>query len=120
VNVQEKTDIFVISGRSAMLQGMANVWRAEANDPRIGGVIVEWPSGVRKTASWRSLEPIYPVIDAAKEYVAQLVQERLDAHCADDVERTNIASLVAAVCKHIEDWNARLMWRMPSDATPAQ
>jgi hypothetical protein len=92
---------------------MANVWRAETNDPRIGGVIVEWPSGVRKIADWQSAQPIYPVIDAAKDYVSQLVQERLDAGCPDDVERTNIASLVAAVCKHINDWNAKLAHAAP-------
>ena len=99
---------------------MANVWRAESNDPQIGGVVVEWPSGMHKIASWTSAAPIGDPLAAAKEYVTQLVQERIDSRYLDDVERTNVASLVAAVQKHIIDWNDVIRAKLYAHATPLQ
>jgi hypothetical protein len=99
---------------------MANVWRAESNDPTAGGVIVEWPSGVQKVASWRQSVPIADTHEAAKVFVTSLVQERIDSRNMDDVERTNIASLVAAVQKHVSDWNDALRTRLHSSASPIQ
>ena len=87
---------------------MANLWRAESNDVRVGGVVIEWPSGVRKVARWELEAPIVDTLHAAKEYIAAMVQERIDARRPDDVERTNVPSLVAATQKLIIEWNEKM------------
>jgi hypothetical protein len=82
--------------------------------------VVEWPSGVRKIANWELDEPIKDTLTAAKEYVSVLIQERLNAGCADDVERTNVPSLIAAVQKHIGDWSDKLREHLDRRAAPVQ
>ena len=93
---------------------MANIWPAESStlDPTVGGFIVEFPSGIRKSVAWRSSAPILPTIDVAKQYVTTIVQTLIDERHMDDIERTNIASMVAAVQKIISDWNDRTRDRL--------
>lgn len=93
---------------------MAELYRLESDDPQAGGVLVKFPSGVQKTACWRSASPISPTIDAAKQYAAAIVDAMCTAGHIDDIERTNIASLVAAIHKVISDWNDALRARMPA------
>jgi len=107
---------------------MTRLWRAQAHDsdPTIGGVIVQWPSGHTSAASWRSGAPIADTFAAAKEYATALVQQALEQQRVDDVERTNIPSLVAAIQKHVADWNETLKavvyarGPQPGDVTPLQ
>lgn len=88
---------------------MAKLFTAESaiTDPLIGGFIVEFPSGARKSVSWRQSAPIAETLEAAKAFTVQLVQHCLDSKLTDDLERTNIPSLVAGVQKIIMDWNEK-------------
>lgn len=94
------------------LRGMAQVFTAESDDPEVGGVVVTFPSGATKSIAWKSQAPIIEHLDAAKEYVTKLVQNMLDSGLVDDLERTNIPSLVAAVQKNIIDWNNKQRARL--------
>lgn len=86
-----------------------NLYAAESvnNDTTIGGFVVEFDSGIRKVIAWRQDAPILPPLDAAKEFVAKLVDTLLRERRLDEVETTNWASAVAAVQKIIVDWNER-------------
>jgi len=88
---------------------MAKLFPAESatNDPEVGGFVVEFPSCTRKSVAWRSQAPIQDTLEAAKQYVVKLVQAMLDEQRIDDLERTNMPSLVAAVQKIISDWNSK-------------
>ncbi len=88
---------------------MTKLFPAEGvtNDPEVGGFVVEFPSGTRKSVAWRSQAPIQDTLEAAKQYVVKLVQAMLDEQRIDDLERTNMPSLVAAVQKIISDWNSK-------------
>lgn len=102
---------------------MAKLFPLESatNDPEVGGFVVEFPSGARKSAHWVSGAPIPDPLAAAKQYAAQLVQHCLERGLIDDLERTNIPSLVAAITKIITDWNERTRLRLYSvtNATPS-
>lgn len=88
------------------------LWKALSNDPETAGFVIEWPSGSRKSVAWRSKVPIVPTIDAAKQYAATLIQNRLDEGGIDDVERTNVPSLVAAIQRLVDDWNEETKARL--------
>jgi hypothetical protein len=66
---------------------------------------VEFPSGVRKQVAWRSQAPIPDTLAAAKEYAAAVVDALLKDQRVDDLDRTNIPSLVAAIQRLLQDWN---------------
>jgi hypothetical protein len=89
------------------MRGMAKLFPAESasNDSTVGGFVVEFPSGARKSVAWRSQAPIQDTTEAAKKYAITLVQHMLDAQLVDDLERTNIPSFVAAIGRIISDWN---------------
>lgn len=86
---------------------MAKLYPAEStsNDSTVGGFVVEFPSGARKSVAWRSEAPISDTMEAAKQYAISLVQHMFDAGLRDDLNRTNIPSLVAAIARIISDWN---------------
>lgn len=86
---------------------MAKLYPAESVTPdsTVGGFVVEFPSGARKSVAWRSEAPIQDTLEASKEYAKALVQHMLDARLIDDLERTNIPSLVAAISRIVSDWN---------------
>lgn len=88
---------------------MAQIYRLESDDSHIGGFRVRFPSGVTKDVTWRSEGVITPTLDAAKQYATSLVQSMLDDRRIDDLERTNVPSLVAAIQKIISDWNAVIL-----------
>ena len=89
------------------------LWPAESPDPDIAGFIVEFPSGTRKSVAWRSKAPITPALDAAKEYAAELLAARSsEPGGLDDVNRTNWASVTAAVQRIILDWNDKTRGRL--------
>lgn len=66
---------------------------------------MQFPSGAFKSVAWRSQAPIQDTLEAAKAYAAELVKHMLDRELRDDLDRTNIPSLVAAIQKIISDWN---------------
>jgi hypothetical protein len=85
-------------------------------DPFVGGFIARWPSGTTKQVAWRFDRPIYPTLDAAKQYAAKLI-EALSAEAKfDDMERTNWSSAVAAIQKIISDWNEKVREHQFADA----
>jgi hypothetical protein len=109
---------------------MAKLFPSESatGDDTVGGFVVQFPSGAFKSVAWRSQAPIPDTKETAKEYAIALTQHMLDAKLIDDLERTNMPSLVAAIQKIILDWNekrrAALHARNPMlqalDATPQQ
>ena len=101
---------------------MAKLWRAESanNDPRVGGFVVEFPSGARKVVAWTWGAPIPDTLEAAKEYAKQLVQHMLERGLTDDLNRTNIPSLVASIQRILMDWNDELRKHLHADATTVQ
>ncbi len=58
--------------------------------------------------AWRSGAPIPDTLEAAKKYAAQLVQHMLEHELRDDLNRTNIPSLVASIQRILVDWNDEL------------
>ena len=98
---------------------MAKLFPAESatNDPLVGAFVVEFPSGARKSVSWRQSAPIPDSMAAAKEFATQLIQHMLDAQLIDDLERTNMPSLVAAIQKIVMDWNEKRRAALYADGT---
>ena len=89
------------------------LWPAEhPDDPNIGGFIAEFDSGIMKSIAWRSQAPIEPSIDAAKQYVSELLQCLIDERHMHEVEGTNWASAAAAVQKIVVDWNEKTRARL--------
>lgn len=103
---------------------MAKLFPLEASngDTRAGGFIVEFPSGARKEVSWVRAAPVIDATVAAKETITQLVDDCLRAGLIDDLERTNVPSLVAAAQRIILDWNERRRAALYAerDASPTQ
>ena len=95
---------------------MTQLIRLEADDPCIGGFRITYPSGHTTDVHWRSEAPIYPTLDAAKEYASKALQALLDARRIDDAERTNWTSVTAAVQRIISDWNALTSARIHKQA----
>lgn len=87
------------------------------NDPRIGGFVVEFPSNARKAVHWESNAPIPDPLEAAKQYTTKLIDHCLKHGLIDDMERTNIPSLVAAVQKIIMDWNEKTRARLYAEGS---
>lgn len=79
--------------------------RLEADDATVGGFRITFPSQHALNVSWRNEAPIYPTLDAAKEYTSKVLQSLLDTGRNDDAERTNWPSVTAAVQRIISDWN---------------
>jgi hypothetical protein len=101
---------------------MAKLYPAEStnNDPTVGGFVVVFPSGATKAVSWRSEAPIQDTLEAAKTYTKALVQHMVERQLTDDLDRTNIPSLVAAIQKIISDWNEKQRTRLHANAPALQ
>ncbi len=96
---------------------MADLHPLASDDPQRGGILYVFPSGVRKVADWHQ----GALIDAptgAKALVVQVIQELVDSGHMDDVNRTNVPSLVAATQRIISDWNDRLRVSLGAAAYP--
>ena len=99
--------------------GAVKLWPADSPDPEVAGFVAEFPSGTRKSVAWRSPAPIVPALDAAKQYAAELLAARSsEPGGGDDVNRTNWASVTAAVQRIIMDWNDETRARLYAH-TPA-
>jgi hypothetical protein len=75
------------------------------DDSCVGGFAIAFPSGACKALSWKSQAPIPDSMAAAKHYASEALQTCLREGRMDDAERTNWASVTAAVQRIIQDWN---------------
>ena len=85
--------------------------RLEGDKTTNGGFLITYPSGAAKTVVWQAQEPISPVLEAAKEFAAKALDERLSAgsyQALQDADNTNWPSVVAAIGTVIGEFNARL------------
>ncbi len=90
-----------------------------ATDSTIGGFLAEFPSGLKKEVLWKSKVPAPDPLKAAKEFTAGLLDQLLEAGATDDANRTNWASMTAAVQKMVLDFNARRMQALRAlDSSP--
>lgn len=95
---------------------MANLWRLEdPAHPDVGGVLAEFPSGRRLQASWRHAERV-DALATAKRVAAHLLDTLMRDGLADDADRTNWPSVVAAVQAIVMQWDAK---RQTVDNQPA-
>jgi hypothetical protein len=78
-----------------------------ATDPKIGGFVATFPSGLTKEVIWKSTTPAPDSLRAAKEFTAGLLDQLLQEGATDDANRTNWASMTAAVQRIISDFGAR-------------
>ena len=78
------------------------------NDPRIGGFLITYPSSYVEEVSWVSDKKVTDTLKEAKLIAARLVQNLIERKHNDDLERTNWASVVAAIQRIISDWGDRL------------
>lgn len=78
---------------------------AEGDEPEKGGFFLFLPSGATKVISWHQVKPITPTLDAAKQYAAKIIESLQRDGLADDIDRTNWASVTAAIQRVILDWN---------------
>lgn len=82
----------------------------EGDEPEVGGFFIFFPSGRTKTVHWRSLKPIMPTLDAAKDYTAKILEGLLkgDEVGLSDMEKTNWVSVAAAIQRIILDFNGKV------------
>lgn len=104
---------------------MAKLWPIESDDPLVGGFAVEFPSGTTKSVCWRQQAPVLPAIEGAKAFVAALIDGMLSEQGdrktnLDDIERTNIPSLTAAVYKIVKGWNTKRRDALYAEGTTPQ
>lgn len=85
---------------------MAKLFPCDDQPNGIGGFVMEFPSGTRKQAAWQSKERL-PSLDTAKQCAANMIDTLQKEGRIDDLERTNWASVVAAVQRIVDDWNGR-------------
>jgi hypothetical protein len=76
-------------------------------DPKIGGFLATFPSGLKKEVIWRSTVPAPDTLKAAKEFAAGLLAQLLEESKNDDANRTNWPSLTAAIQRFVLDFNER-------------
>lgn len=76
-------------------------------DQTIGGFVIEFPSGLTKEVVWQSAVPAPDPLRAAKEFTVGVLDQLLEEGKTDDANRTNWASVTAAVQKMVLDFNAR-------------
>ena len=81
----------------------------------IGGFAISFPSGACKSVTWKSEAPIQDTLAAAKQYAASVLQVCLDERRIDDAERTNWASVTAAIQRVVQDWNEVQRGRLFAD-----
>lgn len=85
--------------------GTTTLQRLESatSDPCAGGVLVTFPSGTAKQLAWR-YRGEFDTLATAKDLAARALQSCLDERRIDDAERTNWASVAAAMARILTDW----------------
>lgn len=78
----------------------------EADDATIGGFLARFPSGKTTIVQWKHGAPSLDSKADAKKLTVQLVDTLLkEGDRQDDIDRTNWASVVAAVQRIVSDWS---------------
>ncbi len=80
----------------------------DPRNPHAGGVLCTFPSGRLKALHWRSEHPIHDSMAMAQDLAARALDSCLQEGRADDAERTNWASVAAAMRQMVRLWNDRL------------
>lgn len=88
-------------------------------DPTVGGFVIEFPSGLTKEVIWQSAVPAPDPLRAAKEFTTGVLDQLLQEGKADDANRTNWPSVVAAVQKIVLDFNAARLAALRALENPA-
>ena len=77
------------------------------SNPRAGGVLIRYGTGRSSLIEWLGDgRLILPTLHAAKRYVAEVIADLQASDGHAEVQQTNWTSVIAAVQRHIEDWNA--------------
>jgi hypothetical protein len=76
-------------------------------DPKVGGFLAVFPSGLKKEVIWKSTVPAPDALQAAKEFTAGLLDQLMQEGKHDDANRTNWPSLVAAIQRIVLEFNER-------------
>lgn len=90
---------------------MPDLHRLESStgNPHHGGVLITWSDGSGTEIAWQSDgRLILPTLDAAKRYAAEAIQDLQRTGRNAEINATNWASVVAALQRHIGDFNDRL------------
>jgi hypothetical protein len=89
------------------IQSIQRLESASCN-PQEGGFLCITSQNQCKKVAWRALQPIEPVLDAAKIY-AQTIASQMEAQGQlSEVANTNWPSVVAAICEVIRGFNQNL------------
>jgi hypothetical protein len=99
---------------------MAEIHRLDSSDPRVGGILITFPSGAAKHIRWQTEAPITPELEAAKDYSASFIAHLLENNLKADLDNTNWVSVVACLQKHIADFNVGLRAHLHSAADRVQ
>lgn len=76
-----------------------------ASDPCAGGLLVTFPSGVRKTLAWRHAGEV-DALGLAKDLAARALNTCLQEGRQGDANGTNWASFAAGALRIVKDWAA--------------
>lgn len=90
---------------------MPDLHRLEISNgnPHHGGVLITWSDGSGTEIAWQSDgRLILPTLDAAKRYAAEAITELQRTGRNAEINATNWPSLIAALQRHISDFNDRL------------
>lgn len=92
---------------------MADLQRLESStgNPRQGGFVIRFESGRAEVIEWDRGAPFSDaaITPAAKQLTARVLDKLLTTRAGtDDAERTNWASVTAAVQRILVDWNEGL------------
>ncbi len=80
----------------------------DPRNPHVGGVLCTFPSGRLKALHWTSRTPIHDSMAMAKDLAARALDSCLQEGRADDAERTNWASVAAAMRQMVRTWNDKV------------
>mgnify|MGYP001294591605 CR=1 FL=1 len=95
---------------------MAELRRLESDDPRVAGILITFPGVQAVEITWTAKAPVQNTHKAAQSYATMLVDALKEGGMWHHVESTNWASMVAAIQKHLDEFNARLLKAL----TPAE
>lgn len=91
---------------------MAELQRLESRtgDPKQGGFVMRFPSGRVEVIEWNFGAPMRAdqLLQASKDLAAKVIERLSSSAAHDDMERTNWASVVAAIQRIVTDWNDTL------------
>ena len=98
---------------------MAQLHPLQSNDPRIAGILITFPSNHGVELTWSARAPIKDPRKEAQSYAVMLVDALKAGGMWHDVDTTNWVSMVAAIHKHLVDFNARLLTALtPTNDAP--